>query len=103
MFVCAIIFAFGCYELVTCELNGIAIFIFGFPMLTNVRLITYKYGKPPIFMSDKTWNSFQFKYSKEEIESKYKEMSIKRATIYFILSVLFFVSFIIYEVVLLLL
>ena len=55
---------------------------FGFSLATFFRLITYKYGKIPFFMIDKTWDHYTWKYSEEEIEEKYEQMSIKRAAIY---------------------
>ena len=69
---------------------------FSFSLATLLRLITYKTGKIPIFMMDKTWDEYKFKYSTDEIEKKYEEMSINRATLYFMLAI---PSFIIWGIV----
>ena len=69
---------------------------FSFSLATLLRLITYKTGKIPIFMMDKTWDKYEFKYSTDEIEKKYEEMSINRATLYFMLAI---PSFIIWGIV----
>jgi hypothetical protein len=75
--------------------------VFGFSLLSFVRLITYRKGKIPFFMSDKTWDSYRLKYEGEELEKKYEEMSIGRATDYFIISVVAFIVWIVAEVLML--
>ena len=48
-------------------------------------------------MIDYTRRNLELKYSGEELEEKYDEMSIKRATIYFIIAVLSFIFWIVCE------
>ena len=77
----------------------IVVIPFSFSVAALIRLTTYKTGKISFFMRDKTWNVYEFKYSKDEIEEKFKEMSIKRATIYFALDVTFFIIWVLVEVI----
>ena len=77
----------------------IVVIPFSFSVAALIRLTTYKTGKISFFMRDKTWNVYEFKYSKDEIEEKFKEMSIRRATIYFALGVLSFVVWILVELI----
>ena len=74
---------------------------FAFSIATIFRLITYKKGKIPFIMSDRTWDRYRLKYPQENAESKYKEMSIKRASIYFIISNITFVFWVIIELIIL--
>ena len=69
-------------------LQNLLFWPFAFSICALFRLTTYKKGKIPIFMIDYTRRSLELKYSGEELEEKYEEMSIKRATIYFIIAVL---------------
>ena len=73
----------------------VAVF-FSFSLLALCRLITYKTGKIP-FAKDSTYYHLRRKYSDDELEEKYEEMSIKRATIYFIIAVLSFIFWIVCE------
>ena len=75
--------------------NLVAVF-FTFSLLALCRLITYKTGKIP-FAKDSTYYHLRRKYSDDELEEKYEEMSIKRATIYFIIAVLSFIFWIVCE------
>ncbi len=50
-------------------------------------LITYKTGKIPLIMIDRTWDAYRLKYGEEEAEIKYKEMRIRNAVIFFILAI----------------
>jgi hypothetical protein len=69
---------------------------FSFSLLALCRLITYKTGKIP-FAKDSTYYYLRRKYSDDELEEKYEKMSIKRATIYFIIAVLSFFAWIVCE------
>ena len=71
---------------------------FAFSLLTTFRLITYQTGKIPFFMSDTTWNIYKLKYSEDEIDEKYKEMSIAHATTFFALSLIGLLIWIICEI-----
>ena len=60
-------------------------FLFSFFAL--MCLITYKTGKIPLIMIDRTWDAYRLKYGEEEAEIKYKEMRIRNAVIFFILAI----------------
>ena len=66
--------------------RGLYVIPFFSSVLGLIRLTTYKYGKIPFFMSDKTWNTMINKYGEEKAEELYKEMSLKQATGAFIVS-----------------
>ena len=53
-------------------------------------------GKIP-FAKDSTYYHLRRKHSDDELEEKYEEMSIKRATVYFIIAVLSFIFWIVCE------
>ena len=72
---------------------------FAFSIMTFSRIGTFKHGKIPIFMHDKTWDSYRLRYSGEELEIKYKEMSLKRAAIYFFLALVSFAIWVVTETV----
>ena len=55
--------------------------ICAFPFATLCRLFTYSVGYIPIVMYDTLWLSCSSKYSKEEAEEKYKEKSLRTATV----------------------
>jgi len=63
-------------------------------------LIIYRTGKYPFLMRDTTWNSLRLKYSEEEAQKKYKEISLKRASVCFLIASLSFVTWAILEVIL---
>ena len=65
------------------------------------RIVTYKKGKILFFMHDTLWDYYRIKHSGEELEEKYKQTSINRATIFFILTAFSFVLWIFVELVLL--
>ena len=71
---------------------------FGTSLAALFRLVVYHVGKIPIFMSDKLWDRYRLKYSEEKLDEKYKETSIKRASIYFSISIVLFLVWIICEV-----
>ena len=76
------IFAYGGYEFETVTCIAVAIsFIAGF------RLFTYKKGKIPFFMVDTAWRIYRVIYSGEDLDEKYKEMSINHATFFSIISI----------------
>ena len=60
---------------------------FAFSLLALLCLITYKTGKIPFIMIDRTWDAYRLKYGEEEAEIKYKEMRIRNAVIFFILAI----------------
>jgi len=64
------------------------------------NLIFYKIGKYPFIMIDTTWNSLRLKYSEEEAQKKFKEISFKRASVCFLIASLSFVTWAILEVIL---
>lgn len=73
--------------LVYAEIKPLVALGFGFSLAALMRLITYKTGKIPIFMKDSIYNSYRRKYSGEELDQKYEEMSINHATTLFIISI----------------
>ena len=78
-------------------LHNLLFWPFGSSLCALFRLISYKNGKIPFFMIDYTRRNLELKYSGDELEEKYEEMSIKRATIYFIIAVLSFIFWIVCE------
>ena len=97
----AIILIIGAIASGFSDLSFFVFVYFAFSIATIFRLIAYKKGKIPFIMSDKTWDRYRLKYPQENAESKYKEMSIKRASIYFIISNITFVFWIIIELIIL--
>ena len=95
-FVISIIFASGIATIFS-ALQNLLFWPFAFSICALFRLITYKNGKIPIFMIDYTHRHLELKYSGDELEEKYEEMSIKRATIYFIIAVISFFLWIVCE------
>ena len=77
----------------------ITCFCFAFSLLTFIRLFTYKVGKIPLIMIDTMWLRLISKLDQEEAERIYKEKSIHKATIYFMLTVISFFAWIICEIV----
>ena len=71
--------------------------IFALAIASVLRITTYRIGKIPFLVLDKTWDTYSLKYSKEEAKRKYKEMSIKRASVYFLLALVTFLSWIVCE------
>ena len=69
------------------ELKYLVVLGFASSLATLARLMTYKTGKIPIFMIDKTYDLYRRKYSSEEVDRKYEEMSINHATTFFIFSI----------------
>ena len=69
-----------------------------------LRFITYRTGHIPIVVMDKTWDRYRFKYRKEcsedEIEDKYKEMSLRNASVFLMISIASFIIWLIVELVL---
>ena len=80
-------------------LSVMSIISFAFSFVGAFRLFTYKTGKIPIFMIDKTWSKYRLKYSEEEAEKRYKVMCINRATVYFIIAIASFIISVGYEVI----
>lgn len=76
---------------------------FGFSICALMRLYTFGYGKIPLIMKDTTWRIYKRKYSADEVEEKYSEMYIKRASIYFMCCIASSVIWIVWEIVCILL
>lgn len=78
-------------------------FITALPAL--FRFITYRTGHIPILVIDRTWNRFSFKYrkeySEEEIDEKFKQMSLRNATIFLMISIASFIIWLVVELLLL--
>ena len=72
---------------------------FALSVVTVSRLITYKTGKIPFLMIDKTWDHYRLKYSEEEAKNKYKEMSLKVSALHFILTGFSLVVWILCEII----
>ena len=104
IFICALLFVISALSLIYSSVKLLVAATFGFSLSTMLRLTTYKVGKIPVFMTDTTWNSYELKYgseySKEELETKYKEMSIRRAALYFLLCIISFLIWAICELIL---
>ena len=98
----SIIFLISCIAIVYSNLTFVVAACFGFSLVTVLRLITYKTGKIPFVMTDNTWNVYRLKYSKEEAEKRYEEMSLNRAAAYFIVTLVSFFIWAICEVLILL-
>ena len=71
-------------------------FCFVIPAL--LRIQSYRVGHISFFSIDSLWRSYRLKYSGEELENKYKEASLKRATICSILALFSFVLWGIVEI-----
>lgn len=97
-FILTIILLVTLIAVVISELRVLAAVPFGFSIACFIRLITYKTGKIPFISVDKTWQTMRLKYSSEELEEKYKEMSINRATTYFLICLFSFPLWIIVEI-----
>ena len=85
-FIIILLFVISCPALIYAKIRILTIPLFGFSLVSFFRMLTYKVGKIPIIMIDATWNVYSLKYSGEELEEKYKAMSLKRASIYFLCS-----------------
>lgn len=88
----------GCISAIYLAGNLLIFIYFATSIATIFRLSTYKHGKLPIFMFDKTWDSYKLKYSEDEFEDKYKEMSANRATVYFIITIIVFIIWILFAI-----
>lgn len=75
-------------------------FIFSF--FTLIRLLKFEYGRIP-FTKDTMWYRYKRKYPIEEAEEKYRETCIRRASIYFICSMVSCFIWIAWEIVCILL
>lgn len=53
----------------------------------GMRLITYKNGKIPFFMIDHTWDKMCVEHGEEKAEELYREMSLKHATVCYMIAV----------------
>ena len=102
-FLSSVIFLVGCCAGIYSNAKILSALVFGFSLLTLWRLMTWRTGKIPIFMSDKTWDRYRIKLSAEEADYKFKEMSMKRATLYFFLSLIVTPIWILWELLSLLL
>ena len=98
-FVMSLIFVLWGIVGVYSSLSVISVISLAFSFVSAFRLFTYKTGKIPVFMMDKTWNRYRVKYSEEEAEKRYKTMCINRATVYFIIAVASCIISVSYEVI----
>lgn len=97
LFLSAAMFLTGCIACFYSSLLFLVAVYFLFSLAASFRIITYKTGKISLFMIDKTWQHYRMKYNEEESRARYKEMSIKRAAIYFLISLSVFFVWIICE------
>ena len=79
------------------EVNFAIVLAFAGGVVSFSEIISYRVGKIPLFMIDKTWDHYRLKYSGEELEEKYKEHSLKWASIGFMVAVISFGVWIIIE------
>ena len=78
------------------DFSGVAFFC---SVYAEIRIVTYKKGKIHLFMSDKTWNSMRAKHSEEKADELYKEMSLKHAAIFKLVSVIALLIAVICEII----
>ena len=97
-FISCILLAVGSIAIVYSEIKISAVVLFGCSLVASMRVVFYRTGKIPIFMSDTLWSVLSRKYSGEELDEKYKEKCLRSATIHFMLSILGLLIFIICEV-----
>ena len=83
-----LVFVISSVAIYSSELRLIASFPFAFSIGAVIRLTTYKTGKIPIIMIDKTWDRYRRKYSGEELEQKYRELSLKNASVFFLIEII---------------
>lgn len=102
-FSCSILMAIASISVVFSSLKFLPAMYFIGSTLCLMRLIVYKTGKIPFLWLDTTWDSLRLKYSGEELEQRYKDISIARATNYFMISLMGFFFWIICEVIMFLL
>jgi len=98
-FVSTSVFLTGCVAASYSELKFLVAVYFMFSLITIIRLLTYKFGKAPIIMNDKTWEKYRLKHPDDELEKIYKEMSLRRAAYYFFFSLLTFLVWILVEII----
>ena len=91
-------FLIACGALIFSERKVLVSIGFAFLLVTILRLFMYKHGKLPLFFRDKTWNVCRIKY-KDEADDKYKEICLSRATLFFILGVVFLCLWLIIEII----
>ena len=88
----AILFSVSCIAMFYTSVPLVLALYFGFSLGALLRLITYKTGKIPFIMIDKTWDGIKKrlkkKYPEENEEELYKRMSLNLAATY--LTVLLF-------------
>lgn len=89
LLVASSVFTIGCIASVYSRFIAPAAGFFAFSLASLLRLITYKTGKIPFIIIDKTWDKYRLKYSEENLSEEYKKMCIKRATIYLMIAIVF--------------
>ena len=80
-------------------LNIAIVLAFAGGVVSFSEIISYRVGKIPFFMIDKTWDNYRLKYSGEELEEKYKEHSLKWASIGFMIAVISFAIWLPWEII----
>ena len=88
------------YHVPTSFIMGVCVFTFGVAML---RLVTHKNGY--IYLSgDSLWYSckrkYRNEYSEEEIDEKFKELSLRNATVYLMIGIASFIIWLVVELIL---
>ena len=97
-FIVSILFLSSCVGVFYSNLTILVALISGFSLATMMRMVTYKTGHIPLIMIDSTWNRYRLKYPEDELDERYKEMSINRASVYFMIAVVAFVIWILCEI-----
>ena len=80
-------------------LNIAIVLAFAGGVVSFSEIISYRVGKIPFFMIDKTWDHYRLKYSGEELEEKHKEHSLKWASIGFMIAVISFAIWLPWEII----
>lgn len=89
-FFSCIIFFISALALIYSYLKAIASVSFLFSLATVFRVVTYKKGE--LLSIDRSWGWYKYKFPQEERERRYKEISLKLCTNWFIISVFSFVG-----------
>lgn len=91
-------------SLVYSKLTILVIINFSASLFSMDNVITYRYGRIPIFSIDRIWSSYKWKYrkthSEEEIEKIYKNSALKKACVSIIICCISFPVWIFFEILL---
>lgn len=98
VFFSCIIFFISALASIFAYLKAIVSVSFLFSLATVYRVVTYKKGE--LLSIDRTWGWYKYKFPQEERERRYKEISLKLCTNWFIISVFSFVGWAVIEIVL---